>query len=61
MLALDSIINDPCLLWVAVTSESDDAANAQEAEMQNLSSSLGFVSVEPAAGSASVCGCAADH
>ena len=52
MLALDSIINDLCLLWVAVTSESDDAANAQEAEMQNLSSALGFVS-EPAAGSAS--------
>lgn len=44
MLALHSI--DPCLLWVAVTSESDDAANAQEAEMQNLSSALGFVSME---------------
>ena len=50
MLALDSIINDLCLLWVAVISETDDAANAQEAEMQSFS--IGFVR-EPAAGSAS--------
>ena len=40
MLALDSIINDLCLLWVAFISETDDAANAQEAEMQKLPNGL---------------------
>ena len=42
-LALDSIINDACLLYVALKSEEDDAANAQEAEMQSFGSRLGFV------------------
>ena len=36
MLALDSIINDVCLLYVAFASEADDAANAHEAELQSF-------------------------
>jgi hypothetical protein len=36
MLAIDSIINDACLLWVAVTSEVDDAATAQDAELETM-------------------------
>ena len=54
---LDSIINDACLLYVALKSEEDDAANAQEAEMQSFGTRLGFVNMgasigEGAAGSA---------
>ena len=36
MLAIDSIINDACLLCVAVASEVDDAATAEEAELETL-------------------------
>ena len=36
MLAIDSMVNDVCLLWVAVTSEVDDAATAQEAELETM-------------------------
>lgn len=36
MLAIDSIINDACLLCVAVTSEVDDAATAEAAELETL-------------------------
>ena len=36
MLAIDSMVNDVCLLWVAVTSEVDDAATAQDAELETM-------------------------
>ncbi len=53
MLAIDSIVNDLCLLYVALISEGDDAANAQEAEMQHFGSRLGVInnlsSYEPGA------------
>ena len=36
MLAIDSVINDACLLWVALSSEDDDAVDAQEAELRTF-------------------------
>ena len=50
MLAIDSIINDLSLMWIAVSSEEDDAKNAQEAEMQSMGMQMrqpGMAMAEP--------------